>query len=720
MRAIACLAVFGVHWQQFTGISGSWGPFDLKTFLLNGNTGVCLFFMLSGFLLSLPYWSISFLDENSDNKTFTKNKNLRYALKRAVRIVPAYYLCLTILVVFGKEWQSWNGLRSIILHYLFLHNLTSSTLYDICPPFWTLAVQIQFYIIFPFFMGIILPWIKKGRGLLSVFIACILTYIFHALLAEWASQITPIFRKVYSGRVAEHSALAHLPHFFLGVFTAGFYLTLNDDKKSIVSFSKKISWDLVFFCASTLLVIILSIPDLDQIFKIPHGRYNLPYIPILIFAVIISVPCSRLTQKILSFGPLSWIGTISFGIYVYHWPCMKFISFYLKQLSISPSNAPFFFGLISMIAALIVASGSWFLLEQPLSKVLRRRFKKQSSENKASPSHSLTLPNESQHKLSTTAVWIFVPIFFLATFLYTLIHLPGVPYNVQELFKSDHTIIRIFVFSLLPLWIGFSTSFFGRLLVKQHFLTWTMPIAVILVGQGIWLLLRHSVTFESVNDILGSRIWNWPGNLERRFRLWTLQGPLTTFLIIFSAAFQSINRWPNRKAFLRILQYFLIGLPLVIISAIIIFYLPNTTNIVELVRFKPFFWFGPFFLLSLVALLAANAVWIANSASKHKGQLFLKVTVTIILLVPGWALLYAGLDPAVIKYGSVFPAIRFLLGPDRTFEISWLSLFLRWSIVQLGIVGLLSWAAHISNRLMKSKPQINSVKVDPEQAHIDL
>jgi len=56
LRALAALAVFGVHFQQITGVAGRVGPFDVQTLLANGNTGVCLFFVLSGFLLSLPFW----------------------------------------------------------------------------------------------------------------------------------------------------------------------------------------------------------------------------------------------------------------------------------------------------------------------------------------------------------------------------------------------------------------------------------------------------------------------------------------------------------------------------------------------------------------------------------------------------------------------------------------------------------------------------------------
>ena len=188
----------------------------------------------------------------------------------------------------------------------------------------------------------------------------------------------------------------------------------------------------------------------------------------------------------------------------------------------------------------------------------------------------------------------------------------------------------------------------------------------------MWFLLRHSVTPESVNDVLGSRLLDWPGNLERRMRLFTLQGPLTIFLILFSAAFHT---WQQQggAASLRRIAYFTAGtLPWIALCGYVVFYWPNTSNIVELVRFRPFPWIGPVSLLALIALVAGNATWLSQSAKQGTRGWVLKLIVTAALVIPGWVLLHLGLNPAVEKYGLVFPAARFIFGPDRIQEISWL------------------------------------------------
>ena len=56
LRALAALGVFGVHPDQIVRFTGKIGPNELPRLLANGNHGVALFFTLSGFLLSMPFW----------------------------------------------------------------------------------------------------------------------------------------------------------------------------------------------------------------------------------------------------------------------------------------------------------------------------------------------------------------------------------------------------------------------------------------------------------------------------------------------------------------------------------------------------------------------------------------------------------------------------------------------------------------------------------------
>ncbi|MCG8652154.1 MAG: VanZ family protein, partial [Pirellulales bacterium] len=115
LRAIACLAVFAVHWQQLTGFEASWGSFDAARLLSNGNTGVAIFLVLTGFLLSTRLWA-------EPESTRPSQARRHYWRRRAIRILPTYWLCLAALLVITGQWRSAGGWLDTGLHAVFLHN----------------------------------------------------------------------------------------------------------------------------------------------------------------------------------------------------------------------------------------------------------------------------------------------------------------------------------------------------------------------------------------------------------------------------------------------------------------------------------------------------------------------------------------------------------------------------------------------------------------------
>ena len=85
LRGLAALAVFGVHYNQIVDVDVQVGPFDLYLLLVNGKYGVALFFILSGLLLSQPFWkSVIYGASWPDTRAYFK--------RRLARILPAYIL----------------------------------------------------------------------------------------------------------------------------------------------------------------------------------------------------------------------------------------------------------------------------------------------------------------------------------------------------------------------------------------------------------------------------------------------------------------------------------------------------------------------------------------------------------------------------------------------------------------------------------------------------
>jgi peptidoglycan/LPS O-acetylase OafA/YrhL len=147
LRAVAALSIVLFHLLLFTRVEYQPWSQAVGNFWYVLATGVQLFFTLSGFLLFRPY-ALALLTGKPLPST------ARFYKKRALRILPAYWVALAILL--ALNWQTakdpaWlNGLT----HALFVHDIFPRYNRDLDGPFWTLAVEAQFYLL--------LPWIAAG------------------------------------------------------------------------------------------------------------------------------------------------------------------------------------------------------------------------------------------------------------------------------------------------------------------------------------------------------------------------------------------------------------------------------------------------------------------------------------------------------------------------------------------------------------------------------
>jgi peptidoglycan/LPS O-acetylase OafA/YrhL len=133
LRGIAVLTVMTLHLWQI-----SWVDLGPAEFLAtSGMLGVNLFFFLSGFCLYLSYSRTPRIGD--------------YVRKRAAKILPSYWLCLALVLVWlGNPFVgAGETLRQLAAHLFFVHNLWPETAGTINGVFWSLGVEIQFYVLFP-------------------------------------------------------------------------------------------------------------------------------------------------------------------------------------------------------------------------------------------------------------------------------------------------------------------------------------------------------------------------------------------------------------------------------------------------------------------------------------------------------------------------------------------------------------------------------------------
>lgn len=136
IRGIAALMVF-FHHVCFTSIRLSdWGPGIRTLYHLSsyGSSGVDLFFVLSGFLIT------SLLIQDRDSSAYYRN----FYWKRALRILPLYILCLVGVYLFVPGSHAY-----VLLAALFVVNFSQVFHVVSTGPFWTLAIEEQFYLLWP-------------------------------------------------------------------------------------------------------------------------------------------------------------------------------------------------------------------------------------------------------------------------------------------------------------------------------------------------------------------------------------------------------------------------------------------------------------------------------------------------------------------------------------------------------------------------------------------
>jgi peptidoglycan/LPS O-acetylase OafA/YrhL len=350
LRAAACLMVFGVHFGQITAQQGHWGPFDLARALANGNTGVALFFALSGFLLSLPFWPTHQRPQNAPAAG-------PFYLRRAARILPAYALCLAALVVANRHWQEADGALDILLHALMVFNFREASTLSINPVFWTLAVEVQFYLLLPLLFAALR---RLGRPTAWVVLALL-------VVAAWALHALRLQAAGAPTAVITYSLGAHLPHFLLGVLTGGLFASHGGGT------ARGAGWrDGAVALVLLALAVILSTP-LDEVLQVPAGRYNLPFVPALLCVLIFLVPSSRLGQALFDSTPMRLIGAVSYGVYLFHLPVLNVTARAMNRVGWPIGTHTLLYGAASLALTLVVATLSYRLIERPVMRAVRAR-----------------------------------------------------------------------------------------------------------------------------------------------------------------------------------------------------------------------------------------------------------------------------------------------------------------------------------------------------------
>ena len=161
VRAIACLSIITFHMNLLARFHGIWNPaLDgvgafMSAAALSGESGVILFFVLSGFLLFLPYAKSMLFDSDWPSLR-------RFYVRRVFRIVPGYYVALCLMTLFlAPEYLQQAHWHDLWLFLTFRMDFPS-TFQQLNAPFWTLALEFQFYMVLPLIAWVMGLVVRRG------------------------------------------------------------------------------------------------------------------------------------------------------------------------------------------------------------------------------------------------------------------------------------------------------------------------------------------------------------------------------------------------------------------------------------------------------------------------------------------------------------------------------------------------------------------------------
>lgn len=360
IRGLAALFIVLAHHWHLTGRPKLWlGPIEWTNALAWSFAGIDTFVVLSGFALTFSWWRMGKLKNEFPSLW-------PWFANRFWRLAPSYY---AVLLVFGLPMLpivarsvGWDQtLQSLLVHFAFLQAYFSDGLDHFCLPAWSLTTDWQRFLLLPILFLFLRRWSIKW--VFAAMLTCEVIYRFS--LWQWHDLFIEADYRIQSTTI--YHAPGRLGLFGLGIVAArlvatGYLVSLPETKRR------------VFHCVTLLLLLGmgLSCHYLGRTFPLTD----------LICGLAISsslVSLSAVTggiRAVLSHKTLVFLGTISYSLYLTHWPIDRFLN---VKVYFNPSK-PFSDDVVTLVMwlyvpmALLFAWGWYRVFEVTFPRWRKQRF----------------------------------------------------------------------------------------------------------------------------------------------------------------------------------------------------------------------------------------------------------------------------------------------------------------------------------------------------------
>jgi peptidoglycan/LPS O-acetylase OafA/YrhL len=383
LRAIATLTVVLVHMQLLNKV---------------GWVAVQEFFLMSGFLITRVLLDLK-----------VRYGGRRYAAEfatfRVLRIFPAYFAYLTLLAI-GAAFLAMPGFWDKLsgqLGYLYSYTFNYAWLFDEqyrspwAAHLWSLCVEEQFYLIWPFVI-----WFTPLHRLKAVLLVLVaLGPVFRGAVLYWANRHAPAGMDPY--------AIIYLvTPSYLDVFAMGALLCFNDVRRALASISNRMFLVLILatiaigMAANTLtrgfdlsLVKALGYPIL-----MPHAYQALwgyTMVSLLMMVLLAKVTEHGFGRKVFTHPVPDRIGKVAYSMYLVHHGLILVVGsvaspFLMAQFGVSNYVATLIWAPLYLVLLYYISSFSFEWIEQPPMKLKRKLFARPSTGENAKPASQASAP----------------------------------------------------------------------------------------------------------------------------------------------------------------------------------------------------------------------------------------------------------------------------------------------------------------------------------------
>ncbi|MEZ5813212.1 MAG: acyltransferase [Alphaproteobacteria bacterium] len=370
LRALAILLVLLRHsikpfWSDLSDPYIPLGPIDLGAIFINGWMGVDLFFVLSGFLIS------SHLLQGLGKGRPLGPVLRSYIPRRFFRIAPVYYFVLA-LAVFGlfpfyPYPQSYeNIVWRVLYHLIFMQDYWPS---DIVVVFWSLAIEIKFYVLAPFLIYGLLK-LKNIAAQAALLVALVISQpLLRAGFAPDAQGFEAYFETV---RTSFHFCLDGL---LLGMLAA---LLWNHERLRAI-LSRPVPASALFFGGALL---VLGLAASGPLVDLEVSGFDKSWLVTVIScgftAMLLGLLGGAFGHRLFCARGLTFIALISYSLYLVHLPLLYLAEIATRRFvdldALSEGVAYVFYLPVFMALCVFVSTALYVFIEKPFINWSKKKF----------------------------------------------------------------------------------------------------------------------------------------------------------------------------------------------------------------------------------------------------------------------------------------------------------------------------------------------------------